>query len=160
MTRAENRERTRQRLFDAAALRIAEKGLAAISVEEIAARAAYPRGAFYSNLRSKGDLFVELLRLEHENFCENLQAMIDGAPSNEDAQKQFASCTVGAHRISNGVVARRHEASRLCVGRAHLSGLSHCLGGHLAALRAGVPGSGRSLNAGSTTILRRRVCRR
>ncbi|WP_338641802.1 TetR/AcrR family transcriptional regulator [Burkholderia pyrrocinia] len=91
MTRVESRERTRQRVLDAAALSIAKRGLAAISVEEIAAHAGYTRGAFYSNFRSKGDLFVELLRLDHGKFCENMQSMIDGAPSNEDVQKQFAS---------------------------------------------------------------------
>ncbi|WP_396333302.1 TetR/AcrR family transcriptional regulator [Burkholderia anthina] len=91
MTRAETRERTRQRLLDAAALRIAEQGLAAISVEAIAARAGYTRGAFYANFRSKGDLFVELLRRDHEQFCVNLRSMIDGAPSSDDVQKQFAS---------------------------------------------------------------------
>ena len=126
MTRAENRERTRQRLLDAAAPCIAEKGLAAISVEEIAARAGYTRGAFYSNFRSKADLFVELLRLDHEKFCENLLAMMDNAPSNADVQKQFASWLDQCYRDDKHYLlwaeARLH-AARDVKFRLHLSAM-------------------------------------
>src|SRR5205823_9474666 len=37
------------------------RGFAGASVEEISAEAGYTRGAFYSNFRSKNELFVELL---------------------------------------------------------------------------------------------------
>ncbi|WP_260336667.1 TetR/AcrR family transcriptional regulator [Paraburkholderia sp. CI2] len=74
MTRAESRERTRRRLLDAAASSIAERGFAATSVEDISAQAGYTRGAFYSNFSSKSDLFVELLRLDHQNMQENFRS--------------------------------------------------------------------------------------
>ncbi|EEA04093.1 transcriptional regulator, TetR family [Burkholderia sp. H160] len=89
LTREENREQTRLRLLEAAALSIARKGLGATSVEDISAQAGYTRGAFYSNFRSKSDLFVELIRLDHRNIQENLQKLIDVAPSGEDLQKQL-----------------------------------------------------------------------
>jgi AcrR family transcriptional regulator len=96
LTRDETREQTRLRLLDAAALSIARKGLAATSVEDIAAQAGYTRGAFYSNFNSKSDLFVELLRLDHQNIEENLLKVLDAAPSSEAPQKQltllYAQC--------------------------------------------------------------------
>ncbi len=54
------RERTRQRLLDAAAEVFAEAGLDAASVEAICERAGFTRGAFYSNFESKDELFFEL----------------------------------------------------------------------------------------------------
>lgn len=91
MTRAESREHTRRDLLDSAALCIAEQGLAASSVEDIAARAGYTRGAFYSNFASKRELFVELLRVKHRNIQENLETLLqDAAVSSEAVQQQFA----------------------------------------------------------------------
>ena len=66
LTREDSRDQTTQRLLDAAQKLIARKGLSAASVEDIAAAAGYTRGAFYSNFNSKGDLFIELLRRDHE----------------------------------------------------------------------------------------------
>lgn len=54
------RERTRQRLMDAAAQAFAEVGLDGATVETICERAGYTRGAFYSNFESKDELFLEL----------------------------------------------------------------------------------------------------
>ncbi len=62
------RERTRQRLREAAVRVIAERGMGGASVEEICERAGFTRGAFYSNFASKEDLCLDLLRqhlLEH-----------------------------------------------------------------------------------------------
>jgi AcrR family transcriptional regulator len=66
LTREDSRDQTTQRLLDAAQKLIAKKGLSATSVEDIAEAAGYTRGAFYSNFNSKGDLFIELLRRDHE----------------------------------------------------------------------------------------------
>ena len=70
LSREESREQTQRRLLDAAQSVIARKGLAATSVEDIAGAAGYTRGAFYSNFRSKGDLFIELLRRDHRQAHE------------------------------------------------------------------------------------------
>jgi AcrR family transcriptional regulator len=90
LTREESREQTRLRLLDAAAVAIAKKGLAASSVEDIAAQAGYTRGAFYSNFKSKTDLFIELLKRDHLGIQEGLQQLLDADLSSEDLQKQLA----------------------------------------------------------------------
>jgi AcrR family transcriptional regulator len=54
--------------------------LDAASVENIAAAAGYTRGAFYSNFNSKDDLFIELLRRDHEKATAELNAL-RGDPS-------------------------------------------------------------------------------
>src|SRR6201985_2583546 len=66
LTREDSRDQTTQRLLEAAQRLIAKKGLSAASVEDIAEAAGYTRGAFYSNFGSKSDLFIELLRRDHQ----------------------------------------------------------------------------------------------
>jgi AcrR family transcriptional regulator len=75
LSREDSREQTTQRLLDAAEKLIARKGLDAASVENIAAAAGYSRGAFYSNFKSKDDLFIELLRRDHEQSMVDLNAL-------------------------------------------------------------------------------------
>ena len=75
LSREDSREQTTQRLLDAAQKLIARKGLDAASVENIAAAAGYSRGAFYSNFKSKDDLFIELLRRDHVKATEQLNAL-------------------------------------------------------------------------------------
>ena len=62
LSRAESQARTRQALLDAAAQVFVERGLQRASVEAIAERAGFTRGAFYSNFSSKEELFAELLQ--------------------------------------------------------------------------------------------------
>jgi AcrR family transcriptional regulator len=62
LTRKEKQAETRQRLLDAAEQVFLRKGLQGSSVEEITAEAGFTRGAFYSNFKSKDELFVELLQ--------------------------------------------------------------------------------------------------
>ena len=61
LTRKEKQAETRRRLLDAGERVFLRRGLESSSVEEIAAEAGYTRGAFYSNFKSKDELFVELL---------------------------------------------------------------------------------------------------
>jgi AcrR family transcriptional regulator len=75
LSREDSREQTTQRLLDAAEKLIARKGLDAASVEDIAAAAGYSRGAFYSNFKSKDDLFIELLRRDHQKSMAELNAL-------------------------------------------------------------------------------------
>lgn len=75
LTREDSRDQTTQRLLDAAQKLIAKKGLSAASVEDIAEAAGYTRGAFYSNFSSKGDLFIELLRRDHEKTHAEFDAL-------------------------------------------------------------------------------------
>jgi AcrR family transcriptional regulator len=79
LSREESREQTQLRLLQAAQTVIARKGLAATSVEDIAAAAGYTRGAFYSNFRSKGDLFIELLRRDHRQAHAAMSEILNAA---------------------------------------------------------------------------------
>lgn len=56
------RANTRQRLLDAALEVFVEEGFGGASIEMIAERAGFTRGAFYSNFGSKEELFVELTK--------------------------------------------------------------------------------------------------
>ena len=62
VSRAERQAQTRAALLDAAAALFVERGLQGTSVEAIAERAGFTRGAFYSNFRTKEQLFTELLQ--------------------------------------------------------------------------------------------------
>jgi AcrR family transcriptional regulator len=77
LSREDSRDQTMQRLLDAAQRLIAKKGLSAASVENITAAAGYTRGAFYSNFKSKDDLFIELLRRDHAETHVQLGALQD-----------------------------------------------------------------------------------
>jgi AcrR family transcriptional regulator len=57
MSRAERRERTRQELVSAAEACFVSRGFHASSVDEVAERAGYTKGAVYSNFAAKEDLF-------------------------------------------------------------------------------------------------------
>jgi AcrR family transcriptional regulator len=62
LTRKQKQAETRARLLDAAEQVFLRRGLQGSSVEEITAEAGFTRGAFYSNFKSKNELFVELLQ--------------------------------------------------------------------------------------------------
>ena len=91
LTREESRDQTRERLLEAGSVTIAKKGLAGSSVEDIAAAAGYTRGAFYSNFGSKNDLFIELLKRDHQDIQESLQQILDAGLSKKDLQIQLAA---------------------------------------------------------------------
>jgi AcrR family transcriptional regulator len=57
------RARTRAALAAAALEVVAEKGFAAASLDEIAARAGMTKGAIYSNFRSKGELLLDAMQV-------------------------------------------------------------------------------------------------
>ncbi|MGK8507059.1 TetR/AcrR family transcriptional regulator [Nocardia asiatica] len=61
LSREESRRQTQDRLLDAAAELFAERGVNGTSVEQIAERAGYSRGAFYGNFADKHELTLELL---------------------------------------------------------------------------------------------------
>src|ERR1700733_1904981 len=88
LSREDSREQTTQRLLDAAQKLIARKGLDAASVENIAAAAGYSRGAFYSNFSSKDDLFIELLRRDHQKTMVELNALRASELSVDEVQRR------------------------------------------------------------------------
>ena len=71
LSREESRDQTRQRLLDAALKLIAKKGLTGTSVEDIA------EAAGYSNFGGKSDLFIELLRRDHQQATTELKTLLN-----------------------------------------------------------------------------------
>jgi AcrR family transcriptional regulator len=67
LSRAERREQTRQELLTAAEACFVTRGFHATSVDQVAERAGYTKGAVYSNFASKEDLFFAVYqrRVEH-----------------------------------------------------------------------------------------------
>lgn len=61
LSRKEKQAETRRRLLEAGERVFLRRGLQGSSVEEIVAEAGFTRGAFYSNFKTKDELFVELL---------------------------------------------------------------------------------------------------
>ncbi|WP_211304646.1 TetR/AcrR family transcriptional regulator [Umezawaea tangerina] len=75
MTRDQSRALTRARLIDAAAELFAERGVNGASVEQIAERAGYSRGAFYGNFADKDDLVLALLERRTEAELDEVRAL-------------------------------------------------------------------------------------
>lgn len=71
------RQKTRDRLLDAAYDVFAEVGVDAAPVELIAERAGFTRGAFYSNFETKYELFVALAERENDRRMDQVQVGLD-----------------------------------------------------------------------------------
>jgi AcrR family transcriptional regulator len=98
LTREESRDQTHQRLLEAAASVIARKGFAAASVEDITAQAGYTRGAFYSNFKSKADLFIELLSQDHQCVREDLHEILEAPISLEAVEERITQYYLRVYR--------------------------------------------------------------
>jgi AcrR family transcriptional regulator len=88
LTREQSKDQTRLRLLDAAQAIFMKKGFVATSVEDIAEAAGYTRGAFYSNFRSKPELFLELLRRDHEEMQAALESIFEEGATRESMEAQ------------------------------------------------------------------------
>ncbi|WP_231905110.1 MULTISPECIES: TetR/AcrR family transcriptional regulator [Streptomycetaceae] len=84
LTREESRRRTREELVAAAAGLFAERGVGGTSVEQIAERAGYSRGAFYGNFGDKNELVLELLRQRTVQELHEVREMAREAGSFEE----------------------------------------------------------------------------
>lgn len=72
LTRKEQQARTRSGLIDAAVRVFCRHGLHRGSVEQVAAEAGFTKGAFYSNFRSKEELFLAIL---DDRFAERIRVL-------------------------------------------------------------------------------------
>lgn len=61
LTRQEQRERTRTQLIDAAMQLFAERGIASVSLEQVAASVGLTKGAIYTNFASRDDLVMAVM---------------------------------------------------------------------------------------------------
>ncbi len=78
LTREEKKAETRRRLLEAAAEVFIRRGFQGASVEEICDEAGFTRGAFYSNFRSKEEMFVELL---HDRVYGAYRELLESVPT-------------------------------------------------------------------------------
>ncbi|MFE6741449.1 TetR/AcrR family transcriptional regulator [Streptomyces tubercidicus] len=85
LTREESRQQTRSRLLAAAAELFTERGVNGTSVEQIAERAGYTRGAFYGNFEDKNALVAELLQHRTRRELTEVGALTRDATSPADA---------------------------------------------------------------------------
>lgn len=86
LTREQSRDQTRQRLLDAAQSIFLTKGFVAASVEDIVELAGYSRGAFYSNFASKSELFLQLLKRDHENVMGDMRAIFEAGETRQQME--------------------------------------------------------------------------
>lgn len=101
LSREQSRQRTRGALLRSARVEFIERGYAAASVERIAERAGFSRGAFYANFADKADLFLAVV--EHaggDRFTE----LGDRMARTPDADKlgaieQWFTGITGDHRL-------------------------------------------------------------
>ena len=98
LSREESREQTTEHLVEAAKRLIAQKGLSATSVEDIAAAAGYSRGAFYSNFTTKFDLFLEVLRRDHLATHAKFLALCDDEMPFEQLVTRLREMYMGQYR--------------------------------------------------------------
>jgi AcrR family transcriptional regulator len=93
LTRSESQARTRAALIRAAGEVFVERGFQRASVEAIAERAGFTRGAFYSNFSSKEEIFAELLQstvYAAYRAMEEEQLAAEALPSARESAKRLA----------------------------------------------------------------------
>jgi AcrR family transcriptional regulator len=73
------RAEVRTRILEAAAAVVAERGLAAASLDQVAAAAGFTKGAVYSNFRGKEELFLALLETQAGQRVEHVERALAGA---------------------------------------------------------------------------------
>jgi AcrR family transcriptional regulator len=80
LTRKAKQARTRERLLRSASRLFCSRGLEQASVDEIARDAGYTKGAFYSNFKSKEELFLAML---DEKFGAEIERIESGLRTDE-----------------------------------------------------------------------------
>jgi AcrR family transcriptional regulator len=97
MTRAEQRQRTREGILAAADRLFVDQGFHATSLDQIAQAAGYTKGAVYSNFDAKEDLFFAVYEARVETALREIERAAEREP---DARRQILSATsdTGARR--------------------------------------------------------------
>jgi len=106
------RQRTRERLIDAAYEVFAEQGVHAAAIETIVERAGFTRGAFYSNFDSKEELFFALAERENALRIERLEQAIEDVRGRERAQELDRD---GIARLVEGFLSTQSDDRRWCL---------------------------------------------
>jgi AcrR family transcriptional regulator len=90
VTRIERQAVTRAALLRSASRLICEHGMDGASIDRIAAKAGYTKGAFYANFASKEEMFLVILDEKFAAELERLEAAIDGSGEPADEARQAA----------------------------------------------------------------------
>ncbi|MFE7285685.1 TetR/AcrR family transcriptional regulator [Streptomyces noursei] len=146
LTREESRQQTRTRLLAAAAELFTERGVNGTSVEQIAERAGYTRGAFYGNFEDKNALVTELLHDRTRHELEEVGTLTQDASSPADALDKLRAWNRDraqhlpqwlALRMELVLHALRNDALRpllaereLLARKAHATGLEQAFAAH------------------------------
>jgi len=109
MTREQSRQQTRERLLDAAAQVFAEQGVNGASVEQIAERAGYSRGAFHGNFKDKDQLVAALLERRTQIELEEVRALTQDASSPAEAMDRLRAWNIERARHLDDWLALRLE---------------------------------------------------
>ena len=97
LTRKQSQEQTQRHLLDAAIELFLEKGFARSSVEEIAERAGYSKGAIYSNFSSKEELALAVLERRGDEQLERFSTVL--MAQGGDATFWHGEATSGAEGV-------------------------------------------------------------
>jgi AcrR family transcriptional regulator len=84
LTRAQQQERTHERLLDAGRVVFLRRGFLAATVEEIAAEAGFTRGAVYKHFGGKEGLWQALIEARAETHLALLGAVLDRVTSRRE----------------------------------------------------------------------------
>src|SRR6185503_8496613 len=96
LTQAQRKQRTRADLVATARTVFIERGFHGASLDEIAERAGYSKGAVYSNFTGKDDLFLAMLDAQFEQRARVLADVIFDEESLEDSYRAVARSMVAA----------------------------------------------------------------
>ena len=77
LSRAEQREKTRHCLVEAAAKVFSRRGYDKASVDEVAEEAGFTKGAVYSNFKGKEDLFLATIDQHFDRRLESIRRVMD-----------------------------------------------------------------------------------
>jgi AcrR family transcriptional regulator len=104
MSRAERRQQTRQELISAAEACFVSQGFHASSVDQVAERAGYTKGAVYSNFAAKEDLFLAVYERRVEQVLTEVVPVIRHAGL-EHAFDSLATATIDRRDRDDGWLA-------------------------------------------------------
>jgi AcrR family transcriptional regulator len=83
LTRAEQREKTRSGLIQAAAKVFCRRGYDKASLDEVAEEAGFTKGAVYSNFKGKEDLFLATIDAHFEERLKSIKRVMQQEPGEE-----------------------------------------------------------------------------
>src|SRR6476660_1302757 len=96
LTQAQRKERTQAELVATARKVFLERGFHGASLDEIAERAGYSKGAVYSNFAGKDDLFLAMLDAQFEHRIRVLADVLLDEEGLEDSVRAVARSMVAA----------------------------------------------------------------